>query len=148
MVPEGHVSAQNPDPGVEIGAGETVEITVSLGSAVIDLTVRIPDDGVGVSCPAGGGSCVTTVTFTVTNQSKGDLREPFDVLVSADPGEQETIAFRGGLLAGASVELKAELGPGGNCYDPDCSVRVEVDPDGRVPEVNERNNVATWDALG
>jgi beta-lactam-binding protein with PASTA domain/tetratricopeptide (TPR) repeat protein len=146
-MPEGHVLKQNPDPGTEVARGSTVDITVSTGSPP-DLTVAIPTDGVEVSCPAGAGSCVTTVTFTVTNQGKGAASETFEVLVSADPGETRTVTLRGGLAAGASTIRKAQLGPGGNCYDPDCSVQVTADPLGRVPERNERNNVAQWTRIG
>ena len=146
-VAAGLVFAQKPDPGTEVAAGALVEIVVSLGSELSDLTVSIPADGVDVSCPNGGGSCVTTVTFTVTNQGKGNLSERFDVLVAADPGEQRVVTLPG-IAAGASEVRTTQLGPGGNCYDPDCSVRVETDPDGRVPELNERNNVATWYQLG
>jgi tetratricopeptide (TPR) repeat protein len=147
-VPAGLVFDQNPDPGTEVGAGALVEIEVSLGSELSDLTVSIPADGVDVSCPNGVGSCVTTVTFTVTNQGKGDLSERFDVLVAADPGERRTVTLRGGIAAGASVARTTQLGPGGNCYDPDCFVSVEADPDGRVLESNERNNVASWARIG
>jgi tetratricopeptide (TPR) repeat protein len=147
-VPEGLVFAQRPAPGTEVIAGALVEIAVSLGSELSDLTVSIPADGVDVSCPNGGGSCVTTVTFTVTNQGKGDLSERFDVLVAADPGERRTVTLRGGIAAGASVVRTTQLGPGGNCYDPDCFVGVQADPDGGVLESNERNNVASWARIG
>jgi CARDB len=83
----------------------------------------------------------------VTNQGKGDLSERFDMLVAADPGERRTVTL-GGIAAGASVARTTQLGPGGNCYDPDCFVSVEADPDGRVLESNERNNVASWARIG
>jgi PASTA domain/CARDB len=143
-VPEGHVSAQDPVAGTEVGPGETIAITVSLGSGLIelqlpDLTVRIADDdGVVPSCQ-DDGSCLTTVTFTVINQSKVDVEESFDVLVSADSGDQQRVAFPDGLAAGhrepGSTQLKTT---------PESEFTVEVDPDGRIPESDEQNNVATW----
>ena len=147
-VPEGHVFAQEPLPGAEVRAGSIVQISVSSGSRLADLTVSIPDDGVDVSCPNGAGSCVTTVTFTVTNRGVADIGESFDVLVDADPDERSTLTLPGGLAAWASAVRTTELGPGGNCYDPDCFVRVEVDPAGSVLELNERNNIATWSRVG
>jgi transcription elongation GreA/GreB family factor len=147
-VPEGHVSAQKPDPGTEVTLGATVEITVSLGYRRSDLTVEILENGVEVACPAGNGSCITTVTFTVRNVGRGDTGESFEVLVSANPDERMTVTLRGGLAGGERAVFTRTLGPGGNCFNPDCSVRVVADPDGRVPELDEKNNVATWHGLG
>jgi hypothetical protein len=112
------------------------------------LTVEIPENGVEVSCPTGNGSCITTVTFTVRNVGRGDTRESFEVLVSANPNERMTVTLRGGLAGGERAVFTRTLGPGGNCFNPDCSVRVEADPDGRVLELDEKNNVATWHGLG
>jgi len=146
--PEGHVFLQNPDPGTEVARGSTVDITVSTGSPLPDLRVAIPDNGVEVSCPTGVGSCVTKVTFTVTNRGKGDVSQNFEVLVTADPSERGTVTLRGGLPAGASTVRIKQLGPGGNCYDPDCFVQVTADPTGKVIEQNERNNVTEWSRNG
>ncbi len=145
LVPTGFVSAQDPAAGTEVGPGETVRITVSLGSARIeppDLTVRIPDDGVDPSCQ-DDGTCLTTVTFTVINQSKVDVKEPFDVLVSADSGDQQRVEFPDGLAAGdrkpGTTQLKTT---------PESKFTVEVDPDRRILELDEQNNVATWPQAG
>jgi subtilase family serine protease len=40
------------------------------------------------------------------------------------------------------------LGPGGNCYDPDCTVSVAVDTGNTVDETNEGNNVDTYTVIG
>jgi tetratricopeptide (TPR) repeat protein len=145
---EGLVFDQDPEAGTEVARGSTVEITVSTGSGLPDLTVAIPDDGVTVSCPEGAGGCVTTVTFTVTNQGAATITENFEALVVADPDEGRTVTVRGGLPAGASSVRTTELGPGGNCFDPDCIVRVTADPEGTVPELDERNNFAEWTQSG
>lgn len=145
-VSEGHVFAQNPDPGTPIARGATVQISVSSGSPLPDLTVTIADNGVQVSCPAGVGSCVTKVTFTLTNEGEGDIRENFEVLVAAGPRARGTVTVRGGLAAGASTVLSKRLG--GSCFSADCVVQVTVDPAGNILELDEQNNVAEWGRLG
>ena len=100
-----------------------------------------------VSCPGGAGTCVTTVNFTVTNASSTAIATAFDVLVQADPGVSKTITISG-LAAGASSTLSQALGPDGNCFDPDCTVKVTVDSGNVVVESNEANNVATATSIG
>jgi subtilase family serine protease len=60
----------------------------------------------------------------------------------ADPGQLKTIGV-GALAGGASQSFGEQLGPNGNCYDPDCTVRVTVDSTNAIQESNETNNVAT-----
>jgi hypothetical protein len=141
--PEGQVFEQDPGAGTELAYGETVEITVSLGSgfvALSDLTVRI--DGVVPICQDDGTCVATTVTFTVTNQSKVDVKEPFDVMVSDDLGNQESVPFPDGLPAGEHMPGTAHL------KGIPSKITIEVDPDGRVPELDEQNNVETWTPPG
>ena len=112
-----------------------------------DLTVDIPPVAIPVSCPGGVGTCVTTVNFTITNLSATAVTSPFQVLIEADPGQSKTITVPG-LAGGASQTFSELLGPAGNCYDPDCTVRVTVDSGNAIAESNETNNVATHTALG
>jgi hypothetical protein len=107
-----------------------------------DLTVSIPNTRTQVSCPGGGGTCITTRDFTVTNASSVNVLTPFEVLVQADPGQKTTLTIPS-LAAGASVSLTASLGPDNNCYDPDCTVSVTVDSGSAVTEANETNNTDT-----
>jgi CARDB len=107
-----------------------------------DLTVSIPNTRTQVSCPGGGGTCITTRDFTVTNASSVNVPTPFTVLVQADPGQKTTLTVPS-LAAGASVPLTATLGPDNNCYDPDCTVSVTVDDGNAVGEANETNNTDT-----
>jgi hypothetical protein len=107
-----------------------------------DLTVSIPNTRTQVSCPGGGGTCITTRDLIVTNASSVNVLTPFAVLVQADPGQKTTLSVPS-LAAGASVTLSATLGPDNNCYDPDCTVSVTVDSGSAVAEANETNNVAT-----
>jgi hypothetical protein len=108
-----------------------------------DLTVSIPNTRTLVSCSGGGGTCITTRDFTVTNASSVNVTTPFTVLVEADPGQKTTLSVPS-LAAGASVPLTATLGPGNNCYGPGgCTVSVTVDDGNAVVEANETNNTAT-----
>ena len=109
-----------------------------------DLTVAITGPP-SVSCLPGG--CTTTITFTISNPSATNVTTAFDVLVEADPGQSRTISVAG-LAAGASQTFTETLGPGGNCFDPDCTVRVTVDSGNVVVESNEANNVATLTSVG
>lgn len=106
-----------------------------------DLTVAIANAPTQVSCPVGT-RCITTVNFTVTNAGSVAVTTPFQVLVEADPGQSRTVAVAG-LGTGASQSFTEQLGPAGNCYDPDCTVRVTVDSGNTVPESNEANNSAS-----
>ena len=107
-----------------------------------DLTVSIPNTRTQVSCPGGGGTCITTRTFTLTNTSSVNVTTSFDVLVEADPAQTKTVTVPG-LAAGASLPLTEQLGPDGNCYNGDCTVSVTVDSGNAVGESNEVNNTAT-----
>lgn len=112
-----------------------------------DLTVSIANAMIPVTCPGGFGTCVTTVNFTITNPSAVPVTTPFQVLIEADPRQSKTITVAG-LGAGASQSFSENLGPAGNCYDPDCTVQVTVDTGNTVAESNEGNNSATRTDLG
>lgn len=89
-----------------------------------------------VDCDSYG--CETTVTFTVANVGEADAG-PFDVLVATDPDQQRTVRVDG-LAAGEARTLTVTSPVGGNCYNPDCTVCVRVDPEGEVSESGEQNN--------
>jgi hypothetical protein len=105
-----------------------------------DLTVRdigTPD----VNCPGGGGTCVTKFDFTVANIGAGDAG-PFSGRSIADPSASVIldVPFAAGLGAGQEQTVVVTTPPGGNCFDPDCTISVIVDIDEQVDECNERNN--------
>jgi hypothetical protein len=111
-----------------------------------DLTVSSGQPS--VTCSKGAGSCTTTVDVTVTNKGSGDAQS-FIILVQADPGlSKSTTMTVDGLPAGTSTDLKVAIFTGANCYDPDCSVRVTVDPRNAVPESDEGNNVSERTDIG
>jgi hypothetical protein len=125
-----------------VGPTDTPTITPVLELA--NLTVSLTD--VAVSCGNVQAGCTTTVAFTVSNIGKSDAGI-FAVLVQADPN-QSTILTVDALAAGASVNLKATLGPGGNCFDPDCTTQVAVDVRQAVPESDENNNSDSQTRIG
>lgn len=94
-----------------------------------------------VSCPGGGGTCVTTVKYTVANVGPGGAG-PFATQVVMDPGGSVVVnqSVPAGLAAGATVSLTATSPPGGNCFDPDCTICVTVDSGNAVAECKEDNN--------
>ena len=112
-----------------------------------DLRVSIANAMIPVTCPSGPRTCVTTANFTITNPTAVPVATPFQVLIEADPGVSKTITVAG-LGAGASQSFSESLGPGLNCYDPDCTVQVTLDSGNAVAESNEGNNGATRTDLG
>jgi hypothetical protein len=114
-----------------------------------DLTATIVGPRMQVSCPGGVGTCSTTVQFRIGNAG-GVAAGPFDVLVQADPGLATTTTMSlPGLAAGASTAtLSATVGPAGNCFDPDCTVRVTADSGNAVAEAVETNNTAELTVKG
>jgi hypothetical protein len=114
-----------------------------------DLTVKIDQASLNVTCPGGGGTCVTTFQFTVTNVGAA-ASGGFDIAATADPSQTPTPAIpqQAGLAAGASRTLKVSFGPDGNCFDPDCTVSVTVDSGNVVAESNEANNTDSFTTIG
>ncbi len=122
----------------------------SLGAPDLTVTtpVGLPDlinntDGwptVSVSCPHGPGSCVTSVNLAVSNVGSADA-DLFNIQVWLDPAQSvvlnQTVER---LLPGESVSFSLDSPPGGNCYDPDCTVCITVDSRSSVTEENEANN--------
>jgi len=109
------------------------------------LSLDPPD----MNCGVVALSCTTTVTVTIVNTGSVDAG-PFKVLVQADPGfaqQQGTISVSG-LAAGANTTLTIALPPGGNCFNPDCSICITVDLDNEVIESNEGNNYYCETTIG
>ena len=106
-----------------------------------DLTVRDIDlASLRVSCPGGAGTCVTSVDVEIANIGAADAGA-FNARTQLDPGQAVSVD-RGfsGLAAGASTPVNVTTPPGGNCFDPDCTVCVTVDNLDNVPEADETNN--------
>lgn len=96
-----------------------------------------------VSCPQGGGSCVTRVEYTLKNIGN-KASTAFQSRATLDPRQTVTVdtAFPG-LTPGASRTIQANTPRGSNCFDPDCTVTVEADVSDSVKECREDNNTAT-----
>ncbi len=110
------------------------------------LSIDPPDVNCGVV--AAAVSCTTTVTVTIANIGVVDAG-PFKVLVQADPGlaQQGTVSVSG-LAAGATTTLTIPLPPGGNCFNPDCTICITVDSDNEVIESNEGDNYSCETTIG
>lgn len=113
-----------------------------------DLIVKEIDLGtLNVSCPGGFGTCVTTVDYTIQNTGTADAG-PFNIRIMMDPGVVLNEFVPGGLAAGASLTFTAVSPPGGNCFDPDCTIKVFVDSANDVDECDENNNEESVFMLG
>lgn len=105
-----------------------------------DLTVR--DIGrPSVSCLGGPGTCVTKFDYTIANTGPGDAG-PFVSRSIADPSQSVIVdaPFASGLLAGLEQTVTITTPPGGNCFDPDCTISIIADVENQVDECNEQNN--------
>ena len=113
-----------------------------------DLTVT-DIGGLSVACPGGAGTCVTKFNYTVRNIGLGNAG-PFTTRSVADPAASVVVdqAFPAGLAAGAVKTVPVTTPPGGNCFDPDCTISVTVDINNQVDECNEKNNTRTLGTIG
>lgn len=102
-----------------------------------------------VSCPGGAGTCKTTVNYTIANIGNA-ASGPFQSQATLDPGQsvKVTQTVGSGLNPGQSTSVTVVTPPGGNCFDPDCTVTVEVDSSNRVNECKEDNNTLTETTKG
>lgn len=115
----------------------------------LDLTVRILDFR-PLGCPDGQGTCTYEVDIEVANLGSLDIVDPFDVLVELPGiGLGDSEAFPAGLGAGATEQrLAIPLGPGDNCFDPDCDILATADPGDVIEECDETNNRDFLNILG
>jgi hypothetical protein len=137
QVPAGQVSAQDPEPQTIVPIDSVVELTVSTGPPP-DLAVQIDEMD-----PVCDGGCQVSVTFTVTTINDAPAREPFEVIVEVSPDGSMTIEI-GGLEAGQPVQRTVTVDTEENCFDPDCTAVVTVDPEERIPDPNRDNNRAEF----
>ncbi len=150
--------------GVELGVGLRPDKSIAWvklrpasfsasEDALLGKQLELPDLVVtvrtlSVSCPGGPGTCTTTVRYTVDNIGR-TASAGFDLSVQADPDlGVESVASTGPVFPGKPRTLSTRVGPDGDCFDPDCSVRVAVDPEDLVIETNDRNNVDTLTVVG
>ena len=96
-----------------------------------------------VRCPQGSGSCVTQVDYLVANIGNA-ASGPFESRAILDPDQSVSVdAAFGGLMPGQSQAVSILAPPGGNCFDPDCTVTAIADYSDRIEECREDNNQAT-----
>ena len=103
-----------------------------------DLTIEILSLQ-GVGCPTGQGSCKHIVELKVTNLSNEPVNTPFNITTNSDNGllTTQTIPF---IPGSTSQTLTAVLGPGNNCWDPNCQIDTFVDSSNIIIESDETNN--------
>ena len=108
-----------------------------------DLTVQ-SIGAPNVQCPGGAGTCVTTVDVTIENVGTG-AAGAFSFETTFDPSQMVVVnqVVPSGLPAGMSQSFTIMTLPGGNCFDPDCTITVVIDGNNDVAESDETNNTAT-----
>jgi subtilase family serine protease len=117
-----------------------------------DLIVQSIDlNTLEVDCFGNVGAiqCTTTVTFSVANTGTVESA-PFDVRIVMDPSQNVVVNHNvsGGLAAGATKIITVTSPPGGNCYDPDCTITIIVDPADAIFECDETNNELNGTVIG
>jgi hypothetical protein len=159
-----HVQPYVVPAGLELGVGLNRDKSIAWvklrqGSfsasedAVFGKQLELPDLVVtvrkaSVSCPGGPGTCTTTVQYIVDNVGRA-ASAGFDISVQADPDlGVESVVSAKPVFPGKPRALSTRVGPDGNCFDPDCSVRVTLDPKDSVLETSDRNNVDTLTVVG
>ena len=113
-----------------------------------DLTIK--DIGLpAVSCPGGGGTCVTKVDYTVANIGTNNAGS-FNVQAILDPSQSVVVdtPFASGLAAMTDQTVTITTPQGGNCFDPDCTITVKADSTDDVKECIENNNTLSDTTLG
>lgn len=104
-----------------------------------DLVVRAIGPP-SVSCPSGSGSCVTQVEVMVANTGTADAG-PFELRTVLDPAQSVVVDVNSaGLGMGLDQSFGITTPPGGNCFDPDCTITATADSNGAVAECDETNN--------
>jgi hypothetical protein len=106
-----------------------------------DLVIRIIDFE-PLGCPGGQGTCTYEMDIEVENLGSEDIVDPISVLVELPGvGLGNSTNFPAGLGAGVTEQaLDIPLGPGDNCFDPNCEITAEVDPGNEIEECDEDNN--------
>lgn len=109
-----------------------------------DLTIKIVN--FKPSCQTSQG-CFVIVELKVTNLSGVPVNTPFNIKTNSDNGLSaiQTIPFISG---STSQTVTAVLGPGNNCWDPDCQVDTFVDSSNIVIESDETNNKDSSTIIG
>ena len=112
-----------------------------------DLTVQ-DIEITSVSCPTGPGSCVTQARVTIANLNP-TAAGAFNVRSVFDPAQSVLVNTGFAGLAGSTpATFSVTTPPGGNCFDPDCTICVTVDSANAVAETNEGNNQLCETTIG
>ncbi|PKB79686.1 MAG: hypothetical protein BZY88_12060 [SAR202 cluster bacterium Io17-Chloro-G9] len=140
----------------------TVTVTVDPNNAVVesnetnnaatrtdeppDLTVDLLFPPSVIDCSGGPSNCTLRVDLQINNVGAGIAPGGVEYLVEAEEMPDLTLSIgEGGAIfpGGTTGGFFVTLGPGGNCFNPDCTVTVTVDPDNDLVESDETNNTAT-----
>ncbi len=108
---------------------------------LVDLIAGMEVFNIDVNCPGGAGTCVTDVNFDILNQDYGSFSGTSNVMVLMDPGQNVVVYHTLHQISPFETQFfTVSSPPGGNCYDPDCTVCIIVDSNDAAVESNESNN--------
>jgi CARDB len=125
---------------------EYIQPTIpSTSDKLPDLTIKILT--LQGNCPTGQGSCIHPVEMKVTNLSTEAVNTPFNIKTNSDNG-LSTIQTISSISGSTSQTVTAVLGPGNNCWNPDCQIDTFVDSSNIVIESDETNNKDSYFSLG
>ncbi|MCH7606689.1 MAG: hypothetical protein IH962_06000, partial [Chloroflexi bacterium] len=116
-----------------------------------DLTVELLYPPTIVDCSGGPGNCNIRVDLKIDNLGEGIAPDGIRYTVEAEgvPALSLTTGEGGAIGPGGSTGgFFVTLGPGADCFNPDCTVTVTVDPDNAIVESDETNNTATRTDVG
>ncbi|MCH7606539.1 MAG: hypothetical protein IH962_05230, partial [Chloroflexi bacterium] len=129
----------------EIAESNEANNTASRTDQPPDLTVELLFPPAKVDCSGGPGNCNVRVDLKINNIGAGLAPGNIKYRVTAEGMPELTLSTgEGGAIApgGSTGGFFVILGPGTDCFNPDCTVTVTVDPNNEVAESIEANNTA------
>ena len=107
-----------------------------------DLTVQVTAPALVTGCTTGTGDCNIQVNFAITNLGDVDFSHDFEVKFELTNNAPTTITVPAslGVAAGQTRNLGASFSSINDCFVPNCTTKVTVDPNNLAKELDETNN--------
>jgi subtilase family serine protease len=134
------------DPGNNIVESNETNNSATRTDEPPDLTVDLLFPPSVIDCSSGPSSCTLRVDLQINNIGAGISPSGVKYVIEAEGMPDLTLSIdEGGEISpgGSTGGFFVTLGPGTNCFNPDCTVTVTVDPDNDLVESDETNNTAT-----
>jgi len=115
----------------------------AISAPLPDFKVELLYPPTVVECAGGPGDCNIRVDLKIDNLGESLAPGGIKYTVEAEGVPPLTLATgEGGAIApgGSTGGFFVTMGPGSDCFNPDCTVTVTVDPDNDIAESDEANN--------